>query len=153
LVAALVVNNLTDIGATVLSAMGTPRYETEFAVSGALLNIGLTIPLGLAFGLYGILAGTLIGVVVSATYFVWRSHRVLNLPIWTSSGEWLGSLATPTLLAAACTYAVNAALPQSLTSTRGSAALSLTLLGVLYGCLFAAGLRVLRFFGERDLQL
>jgi len=153
LVVGLVVANLTDIGATVLSAMGTPRYETEFAVSGALLNIALTIPLGLAFGLYGILAGTLIGIVVSASYFVWRSHRILKLSIWAYFGDWLWRLATATLLAAACTYAVNAALPESLTSTRGAAALSLTALGVLYGCLLAGGLRALRFFTERDLQL
>ena len=153
LVAGFVIANLTDIGATVLSAMGTPRYETEYAVFGALLNIGLTIPLGLAFGLYGILAGTLIGVLISASYFVWRSHRILKLPIWTYFGNWLWRLAAATLVAAASTYAVNTALPESLTSTRGSAALCLAFLGVLYGALLAGGLRVLRFFTERDLQL
>ena len=46
LVAGFVVANLTDIGATVLSAMGTPRYVPEYAVSGALQNIGFTVPLG-----------------------------------------------------------------------------------------------------------
>jgi O-antigen/teichoic acid export membrane protein len=153
LVAAYVVSNLTLVGATMLSAIGKPRYEAEFAVFGAVLNISVTIVLGLAFGLYGILGGTLIGVVVSSAYFLWRSHRVLQLSAWDYFGDWLWRLAAVTLVAAAGVYAVRSALPESFTDSRGSAALSLAVLGGLYLCVLLLGLRSLRFLQGRDLAI
>jgi O-antigen/teichoic acid export membrane protein len=153
LVAAYAVSNLTLVGATMLSAIGKPRYEAEYAVLGATLNIAVTVVLGLAFGLYGILGGTLIGVVVSSVYFLWRSHQVLQLSKWDYFGDWLWRLAAATLVAAAGVYATRLALPESLTDSRGSAALSLVVLGGLYVGVLLLGLRWLRFLQRRDLAI
>lgn len=153
LVATYVVSNLTLVGATMLSAIGQPRYEAEYGVVGAVLNISMTIVLGVAFGLYGILGGTLIGVVVSSAYFVRRSHRVLQLPAWDYFGDWLWRLVSVTFVAAAVVDAVRLGLPESLTDGRGPAALSLSVLGTLYICILLLGLRVLRFLHHRDLAI
>jgi O-antigen/teichoic acid export membrane protein len=153
LVAAFGVSNLIQAGATVLSAMGKPRYETEYAVLGAVVNIAATVALGLTFGLYGILAGSLIGAVVSTAYFIWRSHRILQLSVWEYLFDWLWRVTTATLVAALSVYAAWSALPASVTSSRGAAAVGLAALGALYLGLLLAGLRWVRFLNERDLQL
>ncbi len=54
------INNLTGVGTTIVSAIGKPRYEAEYSVAGVILNLAATVALAPFFGLYGILAGTMI---------------------------------------------------------------------------------------------
>ena len=56
--------------------------ESEYAVVAMMLNIGATLALVTFFGLYGVVVGTVIGVVGSSAFFLARFHRLMNLPAW-----------------------------------------------------------------------
>ena len=84
-----VVNNLTGVGTTVVSAIGRPRYESEYAVLGMTLNLVATLALAPFYGLYGVLFGTLFGVVACSVYFLWRFHRIMRYSLWEYLGTWL----------------------------------------------------------------
>jgi O-antigen/teichoic acid export membrane protein len=152
LVLAYGVNNLTGVGTTVVAAVGKPRYESEYAVLGMLLNIGATLALAPFFGLYGVVVGTVTGVVLSSAYFLVRFHRLMDLSMWEYLGTWLWRVASATALAAAPVFLVRMALPASMTEDRGKGVVALAGLGVLYVALLLAGLRLFRFLGSRDLM-
>ncbi|CAN5668632.1 oligosaccharide flippase family protein [soil metagenome] len=151
LVATYVVNNLTGVGTTVVSAIGKPRYESEYAVLGMTLNLGATLALVPFFGLYGVLAGTLIGVVLCSLYFIWRFHRVMHYPLWTYVGSWLSRLAAGATLAGASIAGIRVLLPASVVDDRWEAALTLVGLGAVYSVLLLVFLRLFRFLVARDL--
>jgi hypothetical protein len=77
----------------------------------------------------------------------------LQLSKWTYFGDWFWRLAAATLAGAVGVYALRLALPESFADSRGSAALSLVALGVLYTCVLLIGLRSLRFLQQRDLAI
>jgi O-antigen/teichoic acid export membrane protein len=146
------VNNLTGVGTTIVAAIGLPRYESEYAIVGMVLNITATVVLGAIFGLYGIIAGTVFGITTSSIYFIWRFHRLMELPIRQYLFSWLWRLGTVTAIASAATYGLRMALPDSMVDGRGSGAISLVLLVLFYAVLFVAGLRVFSFLQRRDLE-
>jgi O-antigen/teichoic acid export membrane protein len=150
---AYVVNNLTGVGTTVVSAIGKPRYESEYAVLGAGLNIAATLALAPFFGLYGIIGGTVFGIVTCSLYFLWRFHRLMRFSLWEYLGTWLWRLTTATVLAVLVVYALRSALPASLTNARGVGAITLVVLAMIYGVSLLAFLRALRFFNARDLTV
>lgn len=145
------INNLTGVGTTIVEAIGRPQYASEYAVIGMLLNIAATVVLGLIYGLYGVIAGTVFGVVTASIYFLWRVHRLLSLPLWDYVGSWLWRLATATGIAAAVTFALRVSLPDSMVDGRANGGLSLALLALVYVGLLLAGLRLVRFLQLRDL--
>ena len=149
---AYAVRNLTGVGTTVAAAVGKPRYESEYAVVAMTLNIGATLALVTFFGLYGVVVGTVIGVVGSSAFFLARFHSLMNLPAWEYLGTWLWRLTAATTLAGAPVLLTRLALPASVTEDRGNCALALAGLGVLYLVLMLAGLRLFRFLGSRDLE-
>lgn len=153
LVVAYAVNNLTGVGTTVVSAIGKPRYESEYAVLGVILNIAATVLLAPFFGLWGVLAGTVIGVTISSLYFLWRFHTLMALSMWDYVGDWLWKLTAVTLLAAGAVYSVYSALPETFSAGRGPAAFALATLGVLYMGVMLLGLRWFNFLQERDLAI
>ena len=149
--AAYVVNNLTGVGTTVVNAIGRPRYESEYAVLGTVLNIAATLALAPFFGLYGILGGTVVGVVLCSVYFLWRFHRLMGFPLWDYLGAWLWRLVAATLAAALAVFVLRSVVPDTLQHDRGEAALLLAGLGLLYVTLMVLGLRLFRFLQARDL--
>ena len=116
---AYAVRNLTGVGTTVAAAVGKPRYESEYAIVAMTLNIGATLALVTFFGLYGVVVGTVIGVVGSSAFFLARFHRLMNLPAWEYLGTWLWRLTAATTLAAAPVLLIRLALPASVTEDRG----------------------------------
>lgn len=150
---AYVVNNLTGVGTTVVSAIGKPRYESEYAVLGAGLNIAATLALAPFFGLYGILAGTVFGVVACSVYFLWRFHRLMQFPLWQYLGAWLWRLTAATALATLLVYGLRSALPHTFTAHRAEGAVTLFALALIYGGALLASLRAVRFFEARDLAV
>ena len=150
LVFAYGVNNLTGVGTTVVAAVGKPRYESEYAVLAMVLNIGATLVLAPSFGLYGVVIGTVIGVVLSSAYFLARFHRLMEFSVWEYFGTWLWRLASATALAAVPVLR-SPGLPANMTEDRGKGVVALAGLGVLYVVLLLAGLRLFRFLGSRDL--
>ena len=151
LVVAYVVNNLTGIGTTVVSAIGKPRYESEYAVLGMALNIAATVTLAPVFGLYGVLAGTIIGVVLCSVYFLWRFHRLMQLPLWEYLWTWFWRVTLATALAAAPVLALRLILPESVIEHRGESAIALGALGGAYVILILVGLRLFNFLEAGDL--
>jgi O-antigen/teichoic acid export membrane protein len=151
LVLAYSVRNLTGVGATVVAAIGKPRYQSEYAVLSMVLNIAATIALAPVFGLYGVVLGTVVGVVVSSVFFLIRFHRLMQVPAWEYLGTWLWRLALATTAAATPVFVVRLALPASVLESRGTGAIMLAVLGLLYVLLLLVGLRLVRFLGTRDL--
>ena len=152
LIVAFAVNNLTGVGTTIVAAIGLPRYESEYAIAGMVLNIIATAVLGAIFGLYGIIAGTVFGITTSSIWFIWRFHRLLELPIREYLFAWLWRLFTVTVIASGATYGLRTVLPDSLMDSRGNGAVTLALLALVYALLFLAGLRVFSFLQRRDLE-
>jgi O-antigen/teichoic acid export membrane protein len=151
LVAAYSINNLTGVGTTVVKAIGRPRYESEYAVLGMVLNIGATLALAPFFGLYGIVIGTLVGVSVCSVYFLWRFHRLMGYPVWDYFGVWLWRLCASTTLATLCVVAVRSSLPESITHRRLQGLVALALLALTYMVVMVLALGILRFLQARDL--
>jgi O-antigen/teichoic acid export membrane protein len=145
------INNLTGAGTTIVEAIGKPQYASEYAVIGMSLNITATVVLGLIYGLYGVIAGTVFGVVTASIYFLWRVHRLLGLPLWDYVGSWLWRLGTATGVAALLTYVLRVSLPDSMVDGRANGGLVLVLLALLYTGALLAGLRLFRFLQQRDL--
>lgn len=153
LVVTYAVNNLTGVGTTVVSAIGKPVYEVEYAVAGTILNVAFTVALAPFFGLWGILAGTVISVVSASLWFLWRFNRVMGFSLWTYLGAWLWKLVAATVVAACVVRLALAGIPDALESGRVVGALVLIALSVLYIAVLVAGLAAVRFFGARDLEL
>lgn len=151
LVVTYVVNNLTGVGTTVVSAIGKPRYESEYAVLGMTVNLGATLALAPFFGLYGVLAGTLIGVVLCSAYFIWRFHRLMRYSLWSYFGSWLWRLTAGATLAGVSIAGVRVLLPASIGDTRWMGAVTLVGLALLYGVLLLVLLRLFGFLVARDL--
>ena len=136
-----------------MSAIGRPRYESEYAVLGMVLNIAGTLALAPFFGLYGILGGTAFGVITCSLYFLWRFHRLLGLSLWDYLGRWLCRLVAGTSLAAAAVLGLRMAIPADVASSRGKGALALIALGAIYAVLMLVALRMVRFLEARDLAV
>jgi O-antigen/teichoic acid export membrane protein len=145
LVAAYLVNNLTGVGTMMVQATGRPRLESEYAVLSTVLNVVATVSLVGPLGLYGVVIGTVFGVIVSSAYFLWRFHHVSGIPLWSGLGSWLSRLLAAVGVSAAAIRCSIAALPTSLWSSRPRGALVLVVGGVLYCILLLAGLRLSGF--------
>jgi O-antigen/teichoic acid export membrane protein len=144
-------NNLTGVGTTVVSAIGRPRYESEYAVVGMLLNVAATLALAPFFGLYGIVGGTAVGVGLCSVYFLWRFHRLMHYSMWDYVGSWLWRLVAATAIAGFSTAVLRMALPGDVSERRLAGLFALGALGFVYCCVLLAALRVLRFLQARDL--
>jgi O-antigen/teichoic acid export membrane protein len=145
LLAAYLVNNLTGVGTMIVQATGRPRLESEYAILSTILNVVATVALVGPLGLYGVLVGTVFGVVVSSAYFLWRFHHVSGISMWGGLGSWLWRLGIAVCVGATCTRLVLAALPQSFWSTRPRGALVLVLGSALYSVILLVGIRVSGF--------
>jgi O-antigen/teichoic acid export membrane protein len=151
MVVAYVMNCLVGVGTTIVSAIGQPHYETKYAVISVALNIAATVSLAPIFGLYGILAGTLVGIVISTAYFLWRFHQVMGLPLRRYLGSWLWRVTAGSGAAALLVYAARVGLADVSTGGRVEGGLVLISLAILYALVLLLCLRTLRFFEPRDL--
>jgi hypothetical protein len=75
----------------------------------------------------------------------------MQVPAWEYLGTWLWRLALATTAAATPVFVVRLALPTSVLQSRGTGAIMLAVLGLLYVLLLLVGLRVVHFLGTRDL--
>jgi O-antigen/teichoic acid export membrane protein len=151
MVLAYAANCLVGVGTTVVSAIGKPGYETEYAVLSVTLNIGATLALAPFFGLEGIVAGTVFGVVVSSVFFLWRFHRIMKLSLWEYLGAWLWRLTAATIAAALVVAVLRSGLSDLTDGGRVEGGLVLIGLAILYALVLLIGLRACRFFEVKDL--
>jgi O-antigen/teichoic acid export membrane protein len=144
---------LAGVGTTVVSAIGKPRYESEYALLSVALNIGGTLALAPFFGLYGIVGGTVFGITVSTVYFLRRFYRVMRLPMWAYLGAWLWRLVAATVASALAVYVLRSFLTESTDDGRGIGGLILIGLAFLYLPTLLVSLRAFSFFEARDLAV
>ena len=95
------VNLGTAMMSALARAVGQPGVETRYAAVCTVINLVLTVPLGLAFGIYGVEAATAIGMAVGSLWFC----RALRAAI---PGFDLGALFRDLPLGRACSAAAAA---------------------------------------------
>jgi O-antigen/teichoic acid export membrane protein len=60
-------------------AIGLPGYETRYSWLATAVNLTLTVPLVLLFGVMGVVLATAIGIVAGSVYFVVLCRRLAGL--------------------------------------------------------------------------
>ena len=78
------VNIATGAGTAVAMGAGRPDIDRNYCILGFGLNVGLTIALGVAFGRWGVIAATALGLALSSLWLIhivdrWLSVSVLSL--------------------------------------------------------------------------
>jgi O-antigen/teichoic acid export membrane protein len=63
-----------------VQTVGRPGLETRYGVLGMIVNVALTIPLAIAFGLIGVVVATAIGQLLGSLYFAVIARRSLEPP-------------------------------------------------------------------------
>jgi O-antigen/teichoic acid export membrane protein len=58
--------------------IGRPGLETRYGIVGMVLNLALTVPLALAWGLRGVVVATAVSQVVGSLYFAWVVRKALQ---------------------------------------------------------------------------
>lgn len=76
------VNLTTAVATNYVRAVGRPGIETRYAMASVGLNLVLTIPAGITFGLYGILGATVAGTVVGTLLFPVFGSRASMSELW-----------------------------------------------------------------------
>ncbi|MEU9389980.1 oligosaccharide flippase family protein [Streptomyces sp. NPDC048324] len=127
---------LTGVRTCFVRATGRPGYETRYSWCSTVVNLLLTVPLALAFGVVGVVLGTAIGITAGSLYFVILCRRLAGLRDARLPSRWFPA----TLLAVA--IAVLGTLPVLWLGWHG--VLPLLLAGVpVLGGLAAAGFLLL----------
>lgn len=127
--AAYLVNITTGVATTLAIGYGEAGLAARNAVQIAIANVLLTVALAPAFGLWGVIAGTAVAIVVGSMAFNRRFLRVFGIPV---DDFWDGVL-QPTLLAVGLAVPFAAlALAVGLPSGRGEAIALLAIPAVGY---------------------
>lgn len=74
-------NILTGPGAYILNGTGRPQYAMWGALVAIPINLTLSITLVMRIGFFGVVIGTTTSLIVSAIYFIFMSHHVMNMYI------------------------------------------------------------------------
>lgn len=99
---------LTGVRTCFVRSVGRPELEVRYSVFSTVLNLLLTVPFALAFGVVGVVGATAVALVGGSGYFAWLCHPLGlrdRLPGWhywaaiilaaavTAAGEFAVSLA------------------------------------------------------------
>ncbi|MCB0913407.1 MAG: polysaccharide biosynthesis C-terminal domain-containing protein, partial [Propionibacteriaceae bacterium] len=87
-----------------LNGLGRSRLTLSYDVIGTVVNLSLTFPLILSFGVLGTISATLVAAIVSAVYLTWVGQRRVGSPLPTpwSQVPWLDVVGAGALAAASC---------------------------------------------------
>jgi O-antigen/teichoic acid export membrane protein len=66
---------LTGVRTCLVRSVGRPELEVRYSVFSTVLNLGLTVPFAVAFGVVGVVAATAVGLTVASAYFVRLCRR------------------------------------------------------------------------------
>lgn len=143
------INNLTGIGTTMLRAAGQPKYEAYCAIIGTVLNILITIALAPAFGIRGIVTGTIVAEIITSICFLVLFHRRYPFGWWETVGRWLWRLTAATLLSVLAIEILRhfTARPPA---DRLQGLLQMALSGAIFLAIFVAALTALGFWTNED---
>jgi O-antigen/teichoic acid export membrane protein len=129
---------LTGVGATILRAQGTPRYETYLTGVSAAVNLLSTVLLAPRLGIVGVAMGTAIGWVAGTVYFTITYHRLRPSPWWPTIGSPVARLTFAALVATVLLhFAVSAPLVTGVFGNRILGLLVIAVAGTLYLALFS----------------
>lgn len=131
------VNITTGVGTTVSIGDGKPGLAATNSVIAAVLFIVLTVALAPLFGLWGVLAGAVLGITISALLFVQRFHRVYAIPL----ADYVRAVGPPALLSLglAAPFTVIGLVLDDFAQTRASAAPALVVVAGLYSLSYWLG--------------
>ncbi len=142
--------NLVDLTTGTASSLalaeGRATLVAGNAVFGAVANIALTVALAPIFGLWGVLAGTLVALTGATLVFFVRFHRAYRIPSAVLSRAVLPPLALATALA--LPFAL-VAIVAGAADGRGAAAGALVAVTLLYGLGYWAAASRAGFLPER----
>jgi O-antigen/teichoic acid export membrane protein len=145
LMAGFFFNALTAAGYFILNGMNKPQFGMRSSVAAAVLNVTLSTLLMLAFGYFGMVAGTALALAGAAVYFLAMTHTVIRRP---PVRFWGRLLAKPLAAALFAGVLLGQLIPRVGTTWLGLTALVTGFL-VLYGLgTWAAG-----YFDAADKQL
>ncbi|MFE3031423.1 lipopolysaccharide biosynthesis protein [Streptomyces canus] len=82
-------------------AIGRPGLETRYSWCSTAVNLALTVPLALLFGVVGVVLGTMIGLTAGSAYFVVLCRREAGLRERRLPGRWFPATALATAVALA----------------------------------------------------
>jgi O-antigen/teichoic acid export membrane protein len=88
----------TGVRTCFVRAIGRPGYETRYSWCSTAVNLALTVPLTLLFGVVGVVLATAVGLLAGSVYFVVLCRRLAGLREQRLPGRWL-----PATLAATAT--------------------------------------------------
>ncbi|WP_371667388.1 polysaccharide biosynthesis C-terminal domain-containing protein [Streptomyces sp. NBC_00289] len=80
---------LTGIRTCFVRAIGRPGYETRYSWCSTVINLALTVPLTLMFGVVGVVLATSVGIMAGSVYFVVLCRRLAGLRERRLPRRWL----------------------------------------------------------------
>jgi len=121
----------TEVGMNIANADGRPGMVAFNSGRTAVLNVVFTLALAPVFGLGGVLAGTILALLVGSLLFLRAFHRIYELPL----RSYLRAVGPPLALAGGLTlpFIVAQALVGLSATNRTSAVTALAVVGGLYG--------------------
>jgi len=143
---AYLVQLTTEVASTTALADGNVGMVASNAVLGAGVNIALTVALAPFFGLWGVLAGTLLAIVATSVLLIVKFHRRYGLP----PRDYLFGVGTPFLLAVGLGIPFAAlAVAVGTPGSRGAAAILLASVSILYALAYWVSASRLGLLPER----
>jgi O-antigen/teichoic acid export membrane protein len=83
---------VTGVRTCFVRSVGRPELEVRYSVVSTVVNLALTVPLAVAFGVIGVVAATAVGLAVASAYFV-RLCRPLGLRDRLPGWRWWAAIA------------------------------------------------------------
>ncbi|MFF3615427.1 lipopolysaccharide biosynthesis protein [Streptomyces sp. NPDC002580] len=90
---------LTGMRTCFVRAIGLPGYETRYSWLSTAVNLTLTVPLVLLFGVMGVVLATAIGIVAGSVYFVVLCRRLAGLRERRLPARWWPATSAAALVA------------------------------------------------------
>ena len=90
---------LTGMRTCVVRAIGRPGLETRYSWCSTVVNLALTVPLTLLFGVVGVVLATSIGLMAGSLYFVFLCRRHVGLREQPLPGRWVPATALAVVVA------------------------------------------------------
>ncbi|KUN23375.1 hypothetical protein AQJ23_25470 [Streptomyces antibioticus] len=90
---------LTGIRTCFVRAIGRPGHETRYSWFSTAVNLALTVPLTLLFGVVGVVLSTALGIMAGSAYFVVLCRRLAGLREQRLPRRWPGATAAATAVA------------------------------------------------------
>jgi O-antigen/teichoic acid export membrane protein len=146
-----VISNMTVVGSTMVRAIGRPRFETEYSVINASVNVVASLILVHPYSYFGVVLGTLCGAVAGLVYFQWMLHRVYAIPVGPGLISWFWKIAVATLAGGAVVWAALHFADPFFAGHRLVGLIAIGLAGIAYLAIVGGMLIALRFFGDGDL--